>query len=156
MALGPPHNTIAVCVIWCHNSGRIVLCNKYTGFVYVLSDVSTNDHSGSTGLYNEYIDLVYVLSNVYTINNSAKTVLCKGCNEKLYTTIIYIGGSLSSNNKVSLSSILEKKIIKLSYFLKSYWYSFMGFKTLFKRISIGGSLSSNDKVSLSSILEKKP
>jgi ubiquinone biosynthesis protein Coq4 len=62
----------------------IVLCNKYTGFEYGLSDVSTKVHYMSTGFYNEYIYLVHVLSNVSTIHNSAKTVLYIECTEKLY------------------------------------------------------------------------
>ena len=52
--------------------------------VYVLSDISTNIHSGSGGLYSEYRDLMYVLSNVSTIHNSVKSVLCIECTEELY------------------------------------------------------------------------
>ena len=97
----------------------------------MLSDVSTNVHYMTTGFYNEYMYLVYVLSNVSTIHNSAKTVLYIECTEKLYAEQGYyvldiiklakllvnsfgylynekgisFGGSQSSNNKTSLSSL---------------------------------------------------
>ena len=121
----------------------------------MLSDVSTNVHYVSTGFYNEYMYLVYVLSNVSTIQNSAKTVfLYIKCTEKLYVeqwyyvfviiklakllvnscgyiynekgqAKVFFGGSLSSNNNRSLSSLQTRQKLYLGsdnvafYLLKS-------------------------------------
>ena len=120
----------------------------------MLSDVSTNVNYVSTGFYDEYMYLVYVLSNVSTIHNSVKTVLYIECTKKLnaeqgyYVLVIiklakllvnsfgylynekgqakvFFGGSLSSNNNRSLSSLQTRQELYLGsdnvafYLLKS-------------------------------------